>query len=313
LESVHDRNHTNVQTALAASITRTASKQSYYTIRFLVDNDRVPSAYRAYAYFRWVDDCLDLRIAEANERLAFVERQRALIDCCYQSKRPLDLTAEECLLADLIESDPEANSGLQAYIRNMMTVMAFDAGRRGHLISQSELTDYSRFLATAVTEALHYFIGHNDYSPHIEARYLAATGAHIAHMLRDTMEDTAAGYFNVPCEFLNAYGITPWDLDNAAYRSWVQSRVQLARIYFEGGREYLAQVSNARCRIAGYAYMARFEWLLDSIEKKGYRLQPAYPRRKGLNAAARFGWSVLAAALNGRRRHRLVARPAVVR
>ncbi len=46
---------------LASSITKTASKQTYYTIRFLVDRDRVDDAYRAYAYFRWVDDVLELK------------------------------------------------------------------------------------------------------------------------------------------------------------------------------------------------------------------------------------------------------------
>ena len=43
----------------ASSITKAASKQTYYTIRFLVDRERVDDAYRAYAYFRWVDDVLD--------------------------------------------------------------------------------------------------------------------------------------------------------------------------------------------------------------------------------------------------------------
>lgn len=37
---------------LSAAITQTASKQTYYTIRFLMDRDRVKDAYRAYAYFR---------------------------------------------------------------------------------------------------------------------------------------------------------------------------------------------------------------------------------------------------------------------
>ena len=43
----------------ASSITKAASKQTYYTIRFLVDRERVDDAYRAYGYFRWVDDVLD--------------------------------------------------------------------------------------------------------------------------------------------------------------------------------------------------------------------------------------------------------------
>ena len=193
---------TGAHTTLAASITRAASKQTYYTVRCLVDRDLVPYAYRAYAYFRWVDDCLDLRITEQNERIIFVERQQAIINRCYQGERPSDLTAEECLLAELIAIDQEANSGLQAYIRNMMAVMAFDANRRGRLISQLELTAYADALATAVTEALHYFIGHHAAAPSSELRYLAATGAHITHMLRDTVEDTTAGYYNIPGDYL---------------------------------------------------------------------------------------------------------------
>jgi len=91
--------------ALAASITRAASKQTYYTVRFLVDRDRIPDAYRAYAYFRWVDDRLDRGVTEQSERIAFVDRQRALMDRCYQGEWPLDPTVEERMLVDLIRRD----------------------------------------------------------------------------------------------------------------------------------------------------------------------------------------------------------------
>lgn len=314
LETVYGRRVTNDHMALAASITSEASKQTYCIVRFLVDRDLVPNAYRAYAYFRWVDDCLDLRMAKRDERIAFVERQQALIDGCYRGVRPSNLTAEECLLTDLIESDQQANSGLQAYIRNMMAVMAFDADRRGRLISQLELMEYSRLLATAVTEALHYFIGHSSSSPRGEARYLAATGAHITHMLRDTEEDTAAGYFNIPREYLNTYGITPWDMQTDAYRSWVESRVELARTYFAEGKAYLGQVENRRCRIAGYAYIARFEPVLEAIERNGYRLWTAYPERKSLKVGMglRMGWSALALTFSSHHREP-VSQPAPAR
>ncbi len=43
----------------AEAITRFASEQTYFTIRLLVDRDHVEDAYRAYAYFRWLDDRLD--------------------------------------------------------------------------------------------------------------------------------------------------------------------------------------------------------------------------------------------------------------
>jgi phytoene/squalene synthetase len=196
------------------------------------------------------------------------------------------------MLAELILADQEKNSGLQFYIRNMMAVIDFDARRRGRLISRLELAWYSRSLAIAVTEALLYFIGHDQPSPQNGARYLAATGAHITHMLRDTLEDNQAGYFNIPHEYLAAKGIGPKDVESDPYRAWVQERANLARACFKSGKDYLAQVKNIRGRIAGYAYIARFEGVLDVIEKMEYRLAPEYSQGGGLGAGMRMSGSV---------------------
>ena len=171
--------------------------------------------------------------------------------------------------------------------------MTFDAARRGQLISQRELDDYTLNLATAVTEALHYFIGHDQFSPCSEARYHAVTGAHITHLLRDSYDDVAAGYYNIPREFLEAHHIDVHDIDSDAYRAWTESRVKLAQAYFEAGKRYLAQVQNRRCRIAGYAYMARFQGVLDAITREGYQLRPEYPERKSLKGGLQMGWAFL--------------------
>ncbi len=285
---------------LGASITRAASLQTYTTVRFLVDRERVSDAYKAYAYFRWVDDWLDEPQRQTDERLAFLNRQRSLVADCYEG-RPTGVTsAEENMVVSLIQSDEEANSGLQSYIRNMMAVMAFDAERRGRLISHEELDRYARSLAMAVTEALHHFIGHGSRSPHGPTRYLAVEGAHITHMLRDTLEDSELGYFNIPYEYVNANGISPLDINSDAYRAWVRSRVQLARDDFREGRNYLAQVESLRCRLAGYAYIARFETVLDSIERDSYVLRPDYREAKSPRAGAQMGWSVFWSAFNVR-------------
>jgi phytoene/squalene synthetase len=279
---------------LAVAITRAASAQSYYTIRFLADNSRVDDAFRAYAYFRWVDDWLDLGAHGRVERLAFVARQQALLEACTREEPPADLVPEERLLVDLVRREAETNrldvqrgprearnSGLQLYLRNMMAVMAFDAARCGRAISGRELDEYTRWLAVGVTEALHHFIGHNCASPRGEARYLAVTGAHIVHMLRDAREDAEAGYFNIPSEVLAAGGIAPWDVESRAYRDWVRERVRKARACFTSGQAYLGQAESLRCRIAGYAYIHRFAMVLDCIEREGYLLRWAYPERKG--------------------------------
>lgn len=287
-----DRKSTNSQ-FLAAAITKSASKQSYYTIRFFADRERVADAYRAYGYFRWVDDVLDAESGTLFETAAFISRQQSLLEACYRGETPDGLCAEEWMLVDLVRNDTEENSGLQAYLRNMMGVMIFDARRRGQLITQAELSEYSRMLATSVTEALYYFIGHDDPSPCPEVRYLAVTAAHITHMLRDTYEDIEAGYFNIPREVLQGHGMAPGDVESQAYREWVIKRVHLARRYFDMGRECMAQVKNLRCRLAGYAYTARFEWVLRAIEREDYNLRPDYSERKSLRAGMWMGWSIL--------------------
>jgi phytoene/squalene synthetase len=293
-------------TNLASSITKAASKQTYYTIRFLVDRERIEDAYRAYAYFRWVDDVLDadpgskpvLSEVEASERRAFLERQKSLLESCYRGEPLPEVNLQERMLVELIQGDREKNSGLQAYLRNMMQVMDFDANRRGRLISQVELNEYTRWLASAVTEALHYFIGNGDYAPQDETRYLAVSAAHITHMLRDTYDDMQAGYYNIPREVLEANHIRPQDVHSEAYRAWVKSRVQLASGYFEAGRVYLSRVQNPRCRLAGFAYTARFEWLLDTIEREGYSLRPQYSERRSIGTGLRMSWLALSSMIN---------------
>jgi len=283
--------------ALASEITKSASKQTYYTIRFFADRDRVEDAYRAYGYFRWVDDVLDADTGSKPKKNAFVNRQKSLLDAFYRGEIPEDLSPEEQMLVDLIHHDTEKNSGLQSYLRNMMAVMVFDTERRGKVISQAELSGYSRTLAVAVTEAMYYFIGHDTPSPPHEARYLAVNAAHITHMLRDAFEDVAAGYFNLPREYLREHWLLPQDVKSLAYREWVYGRVQLARIYFEASRNATAQVKNWRCRLAGYAYTARFKWMLRTIERDGYHLRAEYPERKSVRAGLWTAWSTLTSML----------------
>lgn len=273
---------------LAASITYAASRQTYCTIRLLADRGRVQHAYQAYAYFRWVDDCLDLQLSSRAERLRFVARQQSLLEVLSSGQEYGRLAREESMLAELIASDPAPESGLRTYLWHMMAVMAFDAQRRGRLVSRAELGSYTNHLAVAVTENLHYFIGHGEKSPHDSTRYAAVTAAHIAHMLRDTHDDIEAGYFNIPREVLNASRIKPKDIDHPAYRAWVRERVEFARQQFNLGYQYLSHVESLRCRIAGHSYISRFMSTLSMIEQDQYLLRAQYPARRTLGGFMTF-------------------------
>lgn len=278
---------------LPERITKEASRQTYYTIRLLADRERRRDGFRAYAYFRWVDDTLDGGAADA-DRCLFLRRQQCIIDRLYRGDHPDGLCAEERMLAELIGGHPEHETGLHAYICHLMAVMAFDAERRGRLVTERELADYTFHLAAGVTEAMHYFIGHGCAAPQGNERYLAVTGAHITHMLRDTVEDIAAGYYNIPVEFLDLHHLDPRDIHRSTYRLWNRNRVQLARQCFEAGRRYLRQVQSLRCRMTGFAYMARFEGVLDTLERDSYYLRPQYLERKTWRGKLKTGWSAAA-------------------
>jgi hypothetical protein len=265
---------------LASSINRSSSKQSYYTACLLVDKDLFDDCCRAYGYFRWVDDVIDLNAMPKEDRIAFIDRQLSLIDKLYRGEEPVDLCKEEKIIADLIWGDRCENSGLQSFVRNFMAILEFDAHRRESLIRQSKLDWYSDCLGKAVTDAIQYFI-HNGFPyPDSPNRYLAAKAAHISHMLRDLVSDLDEGYFNIPREYLENHKIHPGDIHTPAFRAWVQDQVQLARRLFLEGKAYLDQLEVLRCKIAGYWYCVRFECVLDAIENDGYVLRARYTERR---------------------------------
>ena len=305
--------------SLAAAITKIASEQTYYTIRFLVDRPLVEDAYRAYAYFRWIDDIVDEvkpNVAYAGDadrlvRLRFLDRQTEILEACLSGGDPGDFDPHEAMLVELVRHADRSDPRLVAYLRHMMLVMRFDVGRRGRLITQQELDDYTRSLSIAVTEAMHYFIGNEAAAPHDETRYLAVSGAHIVHMLRDSHVDIRAGYFNVPREILEASSIGPADFRCDAYRNWVRERVRLARAHFEAGQTYFARIQSRRHRLAGIAYMARFEWLIEALERNDFTLQAEYADQRSLATGLRMGGYVVAslARLPSLRRHAVAFAP----
>jgi phytoene/squalene synthetase len=272
----------NTTAALAHSITWAGSKQSYLTARLLADRDLVDDCLRAYAYFRWADDVVDVFFHSSPERTAFIARQKMLIEYLYRGRRPADLCPEEEMLADLIAHDRGPDRGLRSFIHNFMAVIEFDANRNGRLATRQELTAYTAWLATAVMDGIQYFIGNGHPYPKTPDRTQAVVGAHLAHMLRDTLEDLQAGFVNIPAEDIQARGIRLETVDSESFRLWVREQVERARLCFRAGKLYIDSLDVLRCKLAGAWYCARFEWFLNAFQRDGYRLQCAYPERHNL-------------------------------
>jgi phytoene/squalene synthetase len=280
-------NHTG---ALAQTITKKSSKQTYYTARMMVDRDLVDDFFRAYAYFRWADDVIDIHARSEEERISFIERQRAIIEGLYHHEVTNDLAPEERMAADLIRNDRQEGSGLQSFVRNMLAIIEFDAYRRGRLISQEELAWYTNRLGASVTDGILHFVGNGHPYSRNESRYLAATAAHITHLLRDMVRDTSDGFINIPREYLAMHDIHPDDVDSPPYRIWVRERVHHARKYFAEGKIYLNELEVLRAKIVGHWYCARFEAVLDTIERDEYLLRETYDERRRISTWLRIGW-----------------------
>ena len=108
--------------------------------------------------------------------------------------------------------------------------------RNGQFISERELDWYSKRIGISVVDGMQYFIGNNHDYPSSENQYSAAIGAHITHMLRDTISDISNGFINIPIGVTSQYNID--DLHSATVRSWIKDRVFLARRYFKEGKVY---------------------------------------------------------------------------
>ena len=265
--------------ALARQITWRESKQSYFTMHLLVDRDLVEDSYRAYAYFRWVDDVVDETLTSSEERIAFIRAQRVLIEGLYEGRRPEGLRMEEVMIAELIRNDRSPRSGLRSYIENFLAIIEFDAERKGQRITGAELRSYADRLALAVTDAIQYFIKNGHRYPEDERRIAGARAAHITHMLRDMRKDLLAGYSNISSEYLEERGIRPEDVDSPAFLDWVRARVEMAREDFRQGKLYIDGLDVLRTKIAARWYYARFEHVLDTIEEDGYHLRFDYAEK----------------------------------
>ncbi|MBN1305610.1 MAG: squalene/phytoene synthase family protein [Anaerolineales bacterium] len=273
---------------LAHRITWQSSKQSYLTALLLADRDLVDDCLRAYAYFRWADDMVDEVLTDREERQAFIRRQQELAAGLYRGERPDGLCPQERMLADLVHHDRGPGSGLRSFIEKFMGVIAFDANRRGEAISRLELEIYTERLGCAVMDGLLYFIGNGHPYTRTPQRFQAVIGAHMTHMLRDMLEDLPLGFINIPQEDLEAGCFALADAGAEASRCWVRGQVAEARGRLRRGLRYIETLDLLRCKLAGVWYCARFELVLEAIERDGYRLRCSYPERKNLQAWLRM-------------------------
>lgn len=264
---------------LGERITRKSSLQTYVTFKLLADRPLVKDSMSGYAYFRWLDDEIDVRRTAKLDRVAFIKRQKHIINAAYANRHTDSLVPEERLITGLISTNRDRKSKLGSFISNFIKIIEFDAARKGSPVTGKELEWYSETLSVAVIDCIEYFINHGFAYPKSPKQYRAAVGAHIVHMLRDYYEDLDEGFINIPKEYLDKHGIDPGETGTTAFQNWVRGQVTLARRYLSQGMEYWAELPVLRGKLAAFWYCSRFENVLDTIENDGYVLRHRYRRK----------------------------------
>jgi phytoene/squalene synthetase len=275
---------------LAKKITKDSSVQTYWTTKFLVDRDKQEDSFKAYAYLRWIDDQIDEKLKTKIEGDQFMQRQKQIIQAAYEGGKIPKLADEERMVVELIIKNKTNNPLLKSFLVNFIEVIDFDAGRKHKHVTTDKLEWYSDLVAKAVTDGIMHFIDHDAQLPTTGEKYLAARGAHITHMLRDMYEDEEEGFINVPGEYLKQHNLKPLDVDKPDYRLYVKERVEMARKHLNEGKKYIDRLRGLRVKIAAYWYCARFEPILDVIERDNYRLREDYDQYKGLQSRLRAIW-----------------------
>ena len=120
-------NSLTASAALATDITRSSSKQTYFTFRLFVDREYIDDAFRGYAYFRWVDDILDSDTGSKLGKIKFLRRQKGLLRASPGMVKAKETVAEYAAQAREELANLPEGPGRQA----LATLADYTANRHG--------------------------------------------------------------------------------------------------------------------------------------------------------------------------------------
>jgi len=230
-------------------------------------------SYLLYSYFRKIDDFVDSPLNDKKTLTEFINEQKRMVEKFYAGSK----TNGRSVIGRVIEYDLKNNCRLKSCIMRMFEVFEFDIERKNKIVSEAQLTGYSRNLSDSYTRLLLYFI-----EPRYECRQedvLLAHASHLAHMLRDLKEDKELGYINISQEDMVGYKLQSTDCSDSGFKEWLKVRVQLIKKYFKNAKKTLNKNHLFLIKLTGYLYSSRYETVIRQIEENGYVLKTRYLMR----------------------------------
>lgn len=185
-----------------------------------------------FAYVKVIDNVVDVE-PDAEKALAYLSRQRRLLEACYGGAAPAagELPAPDRFGHQFFLQDARAGGPLRSCFEEVFAVMEFDVRRRGRVLSHEELDAHLVATGEPGIRFLTTFM-----APEVELppAYLAlASRAYLwADSLLDLEEDLADGLINVPAEAIERFQLTP-AADDRGLPLWVAEQAGRAMGYFD--------------------------------------------------------------------------------
>jgi phytoene/squalene synthetase len=208
---------------------------------------------------------------DKTEQKKLLLEQSNKINSFYNKNKPETKNHLEKAISEVINFDIENGCGLKSVIKEMFEVFDFDIKRKNSIPDFEGLNEYSKKIGDAYTRALLFFLAPDlTYS---EKYSIAAYASHQVHLLRDFLTDKNNGYFNISKEEMNKYHIKDTLKQDEAFSLWLKDKINNIKGLFTEGKKAFAEIPILKVRLTGYLYCSRYERVIKSIERNGYKLR----------------------------------------
>ncbi len=269
----------------AAPAVSAATGSSFYLAMRILPQDRRNAMYALYGFCRAVDDIADGGGSSA-QRLADLERWRAVIDSLFAARSPAKLSD----LADAVRRFDLPQADFNAVIDGM----AMDAAGDIRAPNWATLDLYCDRVASAVGRLSVRIFGMRSEAGEALAHHLGRA-LQLTNILRDIDEDAAIGRLYLPREALTAAGVGSDEplavAADARLPAACAEVVARARAHFDQSGHVMAKEPRRAVR-APRLMAAAYESILDRLVARGFappRERVGADRLRVLGALLRYG------------------------
>lgn len=265
--------------AYAEKVTQENRPETLFFLRYLWNREEVSIFTLIYAYFRWLDDYVDLSPIHRKDKIRFVDQQWAFWRKQYRYKYNTEVSSSiySSILRWIVIYDLERHCVLHKQINRLFNAIMYDAKRQYNLEPEDALIRYSFDIGGAYTTILR-ILSKADAISGYEAKSTENAGfaSHQIHILRDFWSDIKLGFFNISKQDVDSYRFSLDQTCDSEIRPWVCKVVDRAQNAFDTGISAINSIHSLKCKFLLLFSLSPYLSIMESIIKNNYDLRCRY-------------------------------------